>query len=87
MRRLWGSRIDQWVYFALPSTVRSSVRWAQDFCAITHDTCIVPDDAELLHRLDHTRMWYDAGHLSKRGAQIYTKWLAHQLAASGALKK
>jgi hypothetical protein len=40
-----------------------------------------------LKRLDARKYWLDSGHMTQPGAQIYTTWLASQLAASGVLAK
>jgi len=77
--RLWGSRLDELVYFALPSTQLEQLKHTRAFCNSTRRTCIAPLDVGLLDELDSRKSWLDAGHLSPKGAREYTLWLAARL--------
>jgi hypothetical protein len=87
LREVWGPYIDEWLYFALPSTALSQLEHARGFCLQARSPCIAPDDAALLQRLNDKQLWFDAGHLSERGSRVYTHWLAQQLAKQGVLEK
>jgi hypothetical protein len=85
-RRLWQGYLDELVYFGVPSTAPEQMSHISGFCAATQVKCIAPDQ-ELLSALDDKTYWRNAGHVSFRGAKIYSLWLARALAKSGALKK
>jgi hypothetical protein len=87
LRAVWTPYIDEWVYFALPSTAVEQLEHARSFCLQTESPCIAPDDVALLRGLDDKQFWFDAGHLSAKGARVYTHWLAEQLAKRGVLEK
>jgi hypothetical protein len=87
LRAAWKPYIDEWVYFALPSTALAQLDHARAFCLQTNDPCIAPDDAALLGSLDDAQLWFDAGHLSTPGSHVYTRWLAEQIAKRGVLDK
>lgn len=87
LRRLMRDRVDQWVYFGLPSTDLAQLQYLRTFCGKQKDICLEPGDSELLKDLDKKRLWLDAGHLNRQGSRVYTRWLAQRLADSGALVK
>jgi hypothetical protein len=87
LRRLWRPYLDAFGYFGLPSTNLAQLEYVRDFCGGTKLPCIAPTDKELLEQLDHKGKWRDAGHLSLQGAKIYSRWLAHEIAQLGLLKK
>jgi len=80
-RRLWRPYTSEIVYFGLPATTIEQVTYVREFCAATERKCISPADPELLSALDDAALWRDRGHLMKRGAAIYSRWLARQLVA------
>ena len=82
----WQGYLDELVYFGVPSTAEEQMSHISGFCAATQAKCIAPD-AELLGELDNKAYWRNAGHVSFRGAKIYSRWLARALAKSGALVK
>jgi hypothetical protein len=86
LRTLWGDRIDHWVSFAIPSTRSNQMMDVRKFCTVADGPCILPTDLSLLKDLDQPKLWRDDGHLSSKGAAIYTKWLARQLARADVLK-
>ena len=68
------------VYFSVPTPRVSNLRYAQAFCENFSTTpCIDHSDTKLIRKLNHRRYWYDDGHLLKRGADTYTRWLARQV--------
>jgi hypothetical protein len=87
MQKLWGTRLDRWVYYGVPSTNSKQMIWTRSVCAETTLPCIAPSDSELLGALDAKENWRDAGHLTSRGSHLYTKWLAKQLVGTGTLEK
>jgi hypothetical protein len=80
-RRLWQPYTSELVYFGLPAAILEQMTYVREFCAATPRKCISPADPELLNALDNPSLWRDAGHLMKRGAEIYSRWLARQLVA------
>lgn len=78
-RELWSSHVDRWAYFGIPSTRANQMLHARRFCSVTRYPCIVPTDRSLLHALDDASDWYNAGHLSSKGARTYSRWLAEAL--------
>jgi hypothetical protein len=87
LRALWGPFVADWIYYGVPSTNPGAIRYTRSFCRATKTKCFTPDDVELLTELDSAPLWYNAGHLSSKGAPIYTRWLAQRLVQSGALKR
>lgn len=86
-RELWADRLDELVYFGLPTTKPQQVDYVRAFCRSTRAKCFAPAEKQLLQELDDKRFWRNATHLSRAGAIVYTRWLARQLADSGALQK
>jgi hypothetical protein len=84
---IWGDYIARWVYYGVPSTAPSQMNYTRSFCAATERSCIAPTDTKLLEQLDARQYWYNKGHMSARGAQIYSKWLAKKLHAAGVLAR
>jgi hypothetical protein len=82
---IWGDHIQKWLYYSVPNTKAGYLRHSTNFCAATPRPCINPADVDLLQRLDARRNWINSGHLSIRGAKIYSKWLAKKIHESGAL--
>lgn len=85
-RRLWRPYIDELVYFGVPSTAKEQLAYIRNFCAGIERPCLAPADANLLTELDDAKYWRDASHMTKRGATIYSRWLAHQLVERGIVK-
>lgn len=68
-------------YFSVPTPRTFDLDYARGFCAaVTGFVCIDHAHWGLLQRLDEKRFWYDNGHMQKRGAEIYTRWLSSRLA-------
>lgn len=86
-RRLWRPYTSELVYFGLPATKLEQLKYVREFCAGTRHRCIPPADPELLNALDQASLWRDAGHLMKKGAEIYSRWLARQLVAQKVVKR
>lgn len=84
--KLWGERLDAFVYFAVPSTRVDQLKYARSFCRNTRQPCIAPTDKQLLRDLDSRRFWRDVGHLNRDGAVAYTGWLAGRLERQGVLR-
>jgi hypothetical protein len=84
---LWGNRLDELVYFAVPSTQVEQLKHARAFCGSTRRKCIAPLDQDLLDRLSSRKLWLDVGHLNRKGAREYTLWLAAHLAAQSIFVK
>jgi len=87
LKQLWDGRMKHWVYFGIPSTVDGQMKWLRTFCSATQEACIAADDRTLLHDLDSAPMWGNAGHLSRAGAAVYSRWLARQIVKTGVLRK
>jgi len=85
--RLWGDRLDELVYFGVPSTLAPQLKHARGFCRATRHKCISPDDASLLSSLDAKGYWVDKDHLNRKGARAYTVWLAARLVELQVLSK
>jgi hypothetical protein len=83
---LWRGYMDELVYFGVPSTTPEQMSHIRGFCRLTKAKCIEPD-AELLEALDDKGLWRNAGHVSFKGAKVYSLWLARALAKSGALER
>ena len=78
--RLVGSGDTRTIYFSVPSTRLFDLQYARAFCESQADwSCVDHAHRGLLRRLNHKRFWYDDGHLQKRGAEIYTRWLSVRL--------
>jgi hypothetical protein len=80
-RRLWRPYASELVYFGVPSTTVEQLTYVRQFCGATPRKCISPADPDLLNALDSVGFWRDNGHLSKKGADVYSRWLARQLVA------
>jgi len=87
LRALWAERVTRWIYYGVPSTNPNGLRYVRTFCSVTKEKCISPDDLKLLTKLDSAPLWYNAGHLSTKGAPIYSRWLAQRLAELGVLQR
>jgi hypothetical protein len=86
-RRLWRPYTSELVYFGLPAANVEQLSYVRGFCAATRVPCIAPADPELLSALDNASLWRDSGHLMKRGAEIYSRWLARQLVVQKVVKR
>ncbi len=86
-RAVFAPYLADWVYFGVPSMVPVQLRYIRSFCAATKEKCIVPADQSLLESLNEPALWYNQGHLSTRGAAIYSRWLAAELDRRGVLRK
>ena len=87
LRHLWRHYVDTFAYFGLPSTTADQLEYVRDFCGAIKTPCIAPTDDQLLEALDARDKWRDSGHLSLKGAKIYSPWLAHEVARLGLLEK
>lgn len=87
LRDLWGGSLDEWVSYGIPTRQPNYIEWTREYCAESSEPCIAVDDPRLLEALGKGSKWYDWGHLSSAGAEVYTKWLAKRLVATGVLVK
>jgi hypothetical protein len=85
-RALWGRYGVEWVYFGVPGTRVGQLRYIRRICAATSAPCISPDPA-LIEALGTPSHWRNAGHLSGKGALVYSAWLAHELDRQGLLQR
>ena len=85
-RKLWGSFGADWIYFGVPSTRPDQLRYIRSFCASTRAPCVVPDET-LIRELESPRHWRNAGHMNRRGAGVYSRWFAREVARLGVLAK
>lgn len=85
LQRVGRSYLDELVYFGLPNTAPEQLSYVRSFCAGIKRTCIAPD-ATLLNGLNDSKLWRDKSHMSKKGATVYTRWLARQLVERGVVK-
>jgi hypothetical protein len=85
--RLAGAGVAEVAYYFPPVLDAGPRAYASSLCAgeLAAYTCITPDDAVLLTRLDQP-VWLDKDHLLDSGAAIYTEWLVDQIIASGVLE-
>jgi hypothetical protein len=79
IRQLWQPYQAELAYFGLPSTSHEHLAHIRKFCSATKQPCVSPANAELLQELDDAAYWRDRNHMNKKGATIYTRWLAHEL--------
>ncbi|GAA3931701.1 hypothetical protein [Luteimonas lutimaris] len=80
-RVLDGGSKPQIIYFSVPTPRTFDLTYARGFCAaVSGFSCIDHSHWGLLERLDDKRFWYDDGHMQRRGAEIYTRWLSSRLA-------
>jgi len=86
LRALWDGRVSAWAYYGVPSATPIPTQFIRKFCTVTKEPCIAPDVA-LLRSLDHAEDWYDIGHMSSRGAALYSAWLAARIDQAGLLRK
>lgn len=87
LRHLWQRYLSDFAYFGVPTTGLDQLEYVRDFCKATKRKCIAPTDATLLEALDDPKQWVNATHLSLKGAKIYSRWLARELARTGLLKQ
>ncbi len=87
LRHLWRSYLNDFAYFGLPTTQLEQFEYVRDFCKATKRKCIAPTDVSLLQALDSPKQWVNASHLSLKGAKIYSRWLARELARTGLLRQ
>ncbi len=80
---LWRGYIDDFAYFGLPSTTVEQLTYVRQLCGAAPRTCIAPSDPELLASLDEAKYWRDKGHMTAKGAAIYSRWFARQLVRTG----
>lgn len=86
-KRLWQPFGTELIYFGVPSTSVDQLEYVRGFCQAIGSKCISPADQALLSQLDDARLWRDPSHMTTPGAEIYSRWLARQLAALGVLRK
>ena len=86
-KRLWRGYAQQLVYFGLPTTALAQLQYVRAFCGASKEPCLAPADATLLKQLDDRKLWRDPSHLTRRGAIIYSRWLAQGLASLNVLQK
>lgn len=79
LRRLLEHHVDKMLFYSMATMKSSQMRYAKEFCLRTPEPCMAPD-GNVLRRLNHPSMWFDGGHLSRRGADVYTGWLAQHYA-------
>jgi hypothetical protein len=85
---LYGPLVDSWGHYAVPTTRRGDRDYASSVCQATQAVCITyGDNPRLLRQLDESRLWYDAAHLTARGARVYTRWLAERIDKLGVLRR
>lgn len=82
-KQLWQDYASELVYFGVPSTSVDHLTYARSFCRASKQPCIAPDDPVLLAALDGARFWRDQSHMTRKGAAIYSHWLAQQLLKRG----
>jgi hypothetical protein len=85
-RELWSPYGVDWVYFGVPGTRLGQLRYIHTLCGATRAPCIDPDPA-LIKALGTPAHWRNAGHLSQKGALVYTAWLARELDRLGLLAR
>ncbi len=85
--RLWGDRLDELVYFGTPSTRVEQLKHVRGVCKNTRRKCLAPTDKKLYRKLDSRKFWLDEAHLNRKGARLYTLWLAARLVKEGVLRK
>ena len=69
------------IYYSTPSLNGGDLLYSYAFCRrFTQYACIDHAKWQLLKRLDSKDMWYDNVHMQRRGAELYSAWLARQLA-------
>jgi len=77
LKRLYGGLVDRIEHYAVPAPYPAYASYARHFCAAHRTTvCIDYADPALLAALDDRQFWGDRGHLSRKGAELYTRWLA-----------
>lgn len=77
LKRLFRDTIDRIEYYSVPTPYPEYAAYARRFC-IAHRRlpCMDYADPSLLAALDDREYWGDKGHLSRKGAERYTRWLA-----------
>lgn len=69
------------IYYSVPTPRVGDLQYARAFChQFRQFDCIDHARPALLRRLDAKRFWYDDGHLQRRGARLYTRWLSWHVA-------
>lgn len=70
------------IYFSVPTPRAGDMSYVRGFCKaiVAAGPCLTHADRDLLERLDDGRYWYDNGHMQRRGAELYTRWLSGRLA-------
>ncbi len=86
-KRLWRGYRAELIYFGVPSTSIGQLEYVRGFCQAIGSKCIAPSDPALLTQLDTPKLWRDVSHMTNAGADIYSRWLAHQLVALRVLRK
>jgi hypothetical protein len=83
LQALFGDLVDHTAFYAVPTTYPDYATYARAFCRKhAGSVCVHYADPRLLQRLDAAAMWADKGHLSQRGAFVYSTWLAGRLASA-----
>lgn len=85
-RDVWAGHDVSWVYFGVPGTRVGQLRFIRRICAVTPAPCISPDPT-LIEALGTAAHWRNAGHLSPKGALVYSAWLARELDRLGLLQR
>ncbi|MET0411563.1 MAG: hypothetical protein ABW217_09710, partial [Polyangiaceae bacterium] len=85
VRALLGDQVG-WAYFGVPGTRPGQLRYIRNVCARASAPCISPDPT-LIAALGSATHWRNAGHLSQKGAFVYTAWLARELDRLGLLQR
>lgn len=76
----YGLPIDATVFYEMPNLSVRRSEYARWFASQSSSPTLAIEDTELYRRLDDVDLWYDTGHLRREGAEIFTDWLALQLA-------
>lgn len=89
IRTLYGGEAARVGYFSVPTVgYDKQMRYAHSFCHWKGaGVCIDATDPSLYGALDSADDFYNRGHLSAKGAEIYSRYFAQQLIAQGAVVK
>ena len=76
-------------FFSVPVTRNGYANYLARYKKSYPDAFVIPysNDMDFLTRLDDSTCWYDISHLLKKGALLYSNWLADELVESGLLEK
>lgn len=76
LERLMHGLIDRVEFYSVPTPYAEYGAYVRRFCRDHRQLCIDYTDPVLLASLNDASFWADSGHLSRRGALTYTRWLA-----------